>query len=403
MKKLAVLVSAFLLFSQVGFTSQQGLISVDFQGTSLNTVLNVLSMRTGRKFVTAADLINKRIVLSLKDVTADEALNALLDTYNLYYVRQGDTDIFVIRSKDDVSPITVSRIIFCNYARAGDLEKVLAARLSRAGSITSDERTNSLIITDLADSIDRIEGLIRTLDIPTQQVLLEARIVDVNLSSDLALGTNITSLYRDSWPTPAGTSNARYFHNFGTPPVPSGRMDFRIFESGWNIDGYIFAGLEQRDAKVLNNPRLLVVNNEEATIEIVEEIPYLESSTQSASTGDITGTTAFKDVGTKLRVRPQVNRDGSIILTVSPEQSFLTGFTQDNQPIINASRATTTLMLKNGETVAIGGLIRETATTTENKVPLLGDIPIIGYLFKTVTRNKVRRELTIFITARIVN
>jgi type IV pilus assembly protein PilQ len=399
MKKLAVLLCACFLFSQVGYTDveSRGLISVDFQNTSLFTVLNVLSMKTGRKFITSSDMINKKIVLSLKDVTADEALNALLDTYHLYYVRQGDTDIYVIRSKDDTSPITVSRVVFCNYAKAPTLEKVLAARLSQGGTIASDERTNSLIITDLADSIDKVEGLIRTLDIPTQQIFLESRIVDVNLSSDFTWQSNITDISKLG-------SNTFYEQFLGAPKaIGVGRLTTAIYDSDWSFEGNFTIGLEDKDSKVLNNPKLLVVNNQEATIEVIEEIPYLESSTMSASTGDVTGTTSFKDVGVKLRVKPQVNRDGSIILEVSPEQSFLVGYSVSNQPIVNTSRSSTTLMLKNGETVAIGGLIREFNTNTETKIPLIGDIPLIGYLFKNVTTSKTRRELTIFITAKIVN
>ncbi|MCL2389421.1 MAG: hypothetical protein FWC85_03450 [Elusimicrobia bacterium] len=402
MKKLAGLVCLLLLFgSQAAYSNiePRGLISVDFQGTTLHTALNVLSMKTGKKLIPGGDIINKRIVLTLRDVTIEEALHALLDAYNLYYVRQGDTNIFVIRDRDDANPITVSRITFVNYARASELERVLAARLTRAGSIASDERTNALIITDLADSIDAVEGLIRTLDIPTQQVLLEARIVDVNLSRDFNVGTWVENLTR------TGSNNVSSYTQWLSMPqiVGSGRLATSIVDGDWSLDAFFDIGLQTSNAKVLNNPRLLVLNNREAVIEIIEEVPFLESSTVSASTGDITGTTSFKEVGIKLRVRPQINRDGSIMLEVEPEQSFRTGETLNGVPVINTSRASTTLMLRSGETVAIGGLIREFNTTTINQIPLLGDIPLLGYLFKTRSTNSARHELTIFITARIVN
>ena len=131
----------------------------------------------------------------------------------------------------------------------------------------------------------------------------------------------------------------------------------------------------------------------------------MESSTTSTSTGDISGTTSFKQVGIKLKVRPQINRDGSIILKIAPEQSYRTGESMgpDNIPVIKTSKSETTLMLKSGETAAIGGLIREDEDETINKIPLLGDIPILGYLFKSKSKNKARYELTIFITAKIIN
>ena len=171
----------------------------------------------------------------------------------------------------------------------------------------------------------------------------------------------------------------------------------------WSINANFAIGAENREAKVLSNPKLLVLNNQEASIDIIEEIPYMQSQTTSASTGDTTGTTSFKEAGIKLKVKPQINRDGSVILVVSPEQSYRTGEAIDQTPIINTTRSSTTLMLRSGETAAIGGLIRETESSTENKIPLLGDIPILGYLFKKVQKNKNRTELTIFITAKIVN
>lgn len=163
MKKIlvALLVVALLVEPTFVFAAKNdglystNLISIDFQGTTLYTVLNVLSMKTGMKLISDTNLYQKKIMLSLKNVTAEEALNALLDTYDLYYVKQGDANIYVIKSKSDGSHITVSRVVFCNYAKAADLEKILSTRLSKGGKIVSDTRTNSLIITDLADSLDQ--------------------------------------------------------------------------------------------------------------------------------------------------------------------------------------------------------------------------------------------------------
>ena len=408
-KKLLSLSVAFVLLCQ-GFAycvddnlASTNLISIDFQNTSLYTVLNVLSMKTGMKLITDTTLYNRKIMLSLQDVTPQEALNALLDTYNLYYVKQGDANIYVIKSKEDGSHITVSRIIFCNYAKAADLEKVLAIRLSQGGKIISDERTNSLIITDLADSLDKMESLVRALDVPTQQVLLEAKIVDINLSSGFSIG-NYFGATRNS-----GNPGINYYPYAGSAvdgfrlTNSFSRIGISLLEGDWSFSDVFEAGIIDTNAKILSNPKLLVLNNKEATIDIVDEIPYLESSTTSTSTGEISGTTSFKEVGIKLKVKPQINRDGSIILEVSPEQSYKKGEAMDGTPVVKTSKSTTTLMLKSGETAAIGGLIREDESETINKVPLLGDIPILGYLFKNHSKDKIRYELTIFITAKIVN
>lgn len=428
MKKILVSCLVFALLFNSGFVysavkkekdglHSTNLISIDFQGTTLYTVLNVLSMKTGMKLISDTTLYQKKIMLSLKDVTAEEALNALLDTYDLYYVKQGDANIYVIKSKADGSHITVSRVVFCNYAKAEDLAKVLQTRLSKGGKIISDTRTNSLIITDLADSLDKMEGLIRSLDVPTQQVLLEAKIVDINLTKGSAIGTKWNPTYRDGLvnPTvnPTLMNNKNFVYNTPVGTLAGGlglsksfgTIGVSILEGDWSINAMLEAGIEEKDAKVLSNPKLLVLNNQEATIDIVEEIPYMESKTTSASTGDVSGTMAFKQAGIKMKVKPQINRDGSIVLTISPEQSYRTGevIGEEKTPVINTSKSTTTLMLRSGETAAIGGLIRESEDKTVNKVPLLGDIPILGYLFKSETKNKSRYELTIFITAKIVN
>lgn len=421
MKKFLVALLAVALMFDSGFVfaakdegglHSTNLISVDFQGTTLYTVLNVLSMKTGMRLISDTNLYQKKIMLSLKDVTAEEALNALLDTYDLYYVKQGEANIYVIKSKSDGNHITVSRVIFCNYAKASSLEKILATRLSKGGKIVSDERTNSLIITDLADSLDKMEGLIRSLDVPTQQVLLEAKIVEINLTNNFDIGTVWDGVFRDGLVNPAGISTGLNpkMNNFiyKTPSsLPSSNMFGAIGVSvlegdDWSINGQIQAGIRDRNAKILSNPKLLVLNNQEASIDIVKEIPYIESQSVS-SEGTITGTTSFKQAGIKLKVKPQINRDGSIVLVVAPEQSYQDGTGVDGTPIINTTKSTTTLMLRSGEAASIGGLIREDETETVTKVPLLGDIPLLGYLFKSVQKTKGRTELTIFITAKIVN
>ncbi|MBR3628431.1 MAG: hypothetical protein IKN42_06265 [Elusimicrobia bacterium] len=418
MKKLLVafLVVSLMFDSGFVFAAKEesglhstNLISIDFQGTTLYTVLNVLSMKTGMRLISDTNLYQKKIMLSLKDVTAEEALNALLDTYDLYYVKQGDANIYVIKSKADGSHITVSRVVFCNYAKAADLEKILATRLSKGGKIVSDARTNSLIITDLADSLDKMEGLIRSLDVPTQQVLLEAKIVEINLSNNFSLGTSWDGIFRDGLVNPAPAvgayTNKNFLYKTASPlglTNSFGAIGVSILEGDWSINGHIEAGIQDRNAKILSNPKLLVLNNQEASIDIVKEIPYVESQSVS-SEGTITGTTSFKQAGIKLKVKPQINRDGSIVLSVSPEQSYQDGTGVDGTPIINTTKSTTTLMLRSGEAASIGGLIREDETETVNKVPLLGDIPLLGYLFKSVQKNKGRTELTIFITAKIVN
>ena len=391
-----------------GLNGADDTISLNFEDVALGTVLTIMSRKTGRKFITDNQLAQKKIFIDISNVTADEALTALLNMYNLYYVRQGETNIYVIKSKTEGELTTVSKIFYCNYATAQELSGVIAPKLSKGGNISADVRTNSLIVTDMADNIDQIGTLITVLDTPTPQVLLEARIVDVKLDSFLKIGVDIYNLYKtgEYYQNPLNAAAAQIPEKNFTSSLSHGLGSGGKFTGGvisrdYNIEGLIEALRSETDAKVLSNPKLLVLNNREANIDIVDEIPYQER-TQSTE-GQEMVSTSFKQVGVKMQVKPQINRDQSIILTVSPEQSFRTGESISNTPIINTSRTHTTFMLRNGETAVIGGLIRETDSKTELKVPLLGDIPILGYLFTKYDRTKARSELTIFITANIVD
>ena len=398
------------------------LISIDFPDTPLSTVISVLSLKTGYKFITDGELAKKKIVLSLKDVSAEEALTALLDTYNLYYVRQGETNIYVIKSKNDTVVSTVSKVFFLNYPTAKDLEPTLRMKLSKNGTISSDEKSNSIIVTDMSNNIDEIDQLIRTLDIPPLQVLLEAKIISVKIDNSLQFGVD-TNIYRTDQfytsPLDLARATASGGSILGTSIQPQvgytqalspglvsggtgGGLRVSLLQGDMNVQSYIEAIKTDTNAKVLTNPRLVVINNKEANVEIIEEIPYNSQTTTGLSTGVQSTTIAFKEVGIKLRVRPQINRDGTILLDVTPEQSSLVGYTSQQEPIVDTSKTNTTFILENGETAVISGLVKEDDTKTEFKIPLLGDIPILGNLFKKYSDEKIRTELTVLITAKIL-
>jgi type IV pilus assembly protein PilQ len=423
MKKIAYLVIACLaagiFLGAPRVLCQDDVISLNFENVSLGTVLNILSRKTGKKFITDAGLARKKIVFNLKRVTPDEALNALLDTYNLYYIRQTDTDIYVIKDKTSKMITAVSKIIYCNYATASKLVGVLGSNLSQGGKISADERTNSLIITDMADNIEKIEGLLKKLDTPTPQVLLEARILDVKIDKSLKTGVNIANFFKtdEYWTDPLAQERANriedeeiegddihpnynYRQPFSHSAGGEGTFKIAIIKEGYNIEALIEAVKTDRHAKILNTPKILVLNNEEATIDIIDQIPY-EERTQTEEGGQLVST-AFKDVGVRIKVKPQINKNGTVILSVSPEQSFQTGQAIGNIPIINTSKLDTTFMLRDGETAVIGGLIRVTDSDTEDKIPILGDIPILGYLFKKTDKQEKRSELTIFVTAHVM-
>lgn len=416
MKKLLILIiTVLMLVSPGGYAVEVAVapvkktISIDFQDSSLTVVLDVLSVKTGRKLITDGELGKKRITLSLRDVSADEALAALLDTYNLYYVRQPNTSIYVIKNKADttVIPTLVSKIVYVNYATATDIAGVVRSNLSKNGVLAVDVRTNSLVMTDVADSIDKIESTVKALDTPTLQVVLEMKIVDSIVGNDFGWGLNLNKLYRvgNYWTDPLGIVPAttlvpQVSYAQAYKPTSGNALSFSILGNGYDVEGMLAAQQTTNDSKVLSSPRLLVVNNKDAAIDIIEQFSYVAQT--AVVGGALLNTYSFKETGIRLHALPQINRDGSIVLTVSPEQSFKSGTDPSGQPLISSTKASTVFMLQNGETAVIGGLVRESDVVTVTKVPLLGDIPLLGYLFKSYAKTKSRKELTIFITAKIV-
>ncbi|MFA5858055.1 MAG: secretin N-terminal domain-containing protein [Elusimicrobiota bacterium] len=423
MKKALAVLLGIMMCLPMSYAAEEKITLGFNSSVMLGTVLDVLSAKGNRKFITDAQLSRKEVIINLKNVTIDEALDALLDIYDLYYVKQPSTDIYIIKSKAEGTVTTVSQTFFLNYASAKDLVAVLTPKLTRGGTMSADERTNCLIVNDMSDNIDKIGALLKMVDIPTMQVLLEAKIVDVKTDTAMKWGIDISNLYRmgtfvqnpleferrkilsglgqnyDLLPA-AITPDGTYQQTFTPGLSASAKFKFNIIQDGYNVDALIEAMKMNGGANVLSNPKLLVLNNEEATIHIVDEVPY-EEKTQTED-GKTMVSTQFKEIGIKLRVKPQINRDGTIVLNVTPEQSFRTGESLGNVPIINTSKVATTFMLKNRETAVIGGLIRVTESKTQYKVPLLGDIPYIGYLFQKYSKETGRTELTIFITANIV-
>jgi type II secretory pathway component GspD/PulD (secretin) len=217
----------------------------------------------------------------------------------------------------------------------------------------------------------------------------------VKLTEELKMGVDWTKL---------GTANN--FFSQGLSAVgssnPFGKLSFSSTPGNWNMQGLIDFVETNSDVRILANPKVLVLNNHTAIIDSVEEIPYKELSETSA--GGSIGTVSFKDAGIKLEVTPQITDDGYIIMHVKPEQSIQIGtFTIENSetPVIVKRRADTTLRVRDGQTIIIGGLRKSEPSTVESKIPLLGDLPLIGSLFSNRKTNSVESELGVFITPHI--
>ncbi|MCH8121184.1 MAG: type II secretion system protein GspD [Planctomycetes bacterium] len=297
-------------------------------------------------------------------------------------------------SPEPQDPI-VTEVFNLNFANAKDTEKTIAALLSSNGRTGVDDRLNSLIVTDTKSNLELIRQILSKLDVKAPQVMIDVLIVNVKLTDEFKMGIDWAKLGRTR-NFFSQTMNATASEN------PFGKITFLTTEGDWTFQGLIDFVETNQNVKIMANPKVLVLNNHTATINAVEEIPYKELSETSA--GGSIGTVSFKEAGIKLEVTPQITDDGYIIMHIKPEQSARTGtFTVEGNdtPIIETRKTETTLRVRDGQTIIIGGLRRSEPSVVESKVPILGDIPLIGGLFRKIDHDEMVSELGIFITPHI--
>jgi type IV pilus assembly protein PilQ len=268
------------------------------------------------------------------------------------------------------------------------------------GSLLADAPTNSLIVTDVPPNFQVISDLVAELDVRPDQVYIEVLMVDAVLSDDAEFGVEwVANAIREH----GNLTDAAFetsLGDVGTQALDAGVMTLGILSKDIDITATIAAEVTNRDATILADPRLLVVNNETAKIEIVSEVPFQEI-TQSTQ-GPPVASTEFKDIGVTLDVTPRITHERTIILRIRPEESSISGFTEDGIPIEDSRRADTNVLLDDGQTVVVGGLRNITRSQTVTRVPWFGDIPFIGRLFRHTVDANSNTEFLVFLTVHIV-
>ena len=378
--------------------SDTELLSLDFEDTEITDVIRVLAEISGMNMVIAPD-IETRVTLQLKDITWQQALDVILMTYNLTYKKEGNLirvmTLDQMKIEEEKIPL-VTKIVLLNFARADEIVPSLEKITSPRGSIQTNARTNSLIITDLPEAVEQIEDIANKLDTRTPQVMIEALIVDVKLSGDENLGINWDLKSPDDFP------ERTFSQTLSLAGSTSAAISFgKTILRDYDLHGLINMWKEDQRVDVLANPKVMTLDKLQATIELIEEIPYTSES--SSTEGGSVTSTQFKESGIKLYVTPHITtKDNWISMNIQVEQSYRTGYTTDNQPIIDSRKAETNLMVKDSETIVIGGLRKKEDTTTIDKVPVLGDIPVLGNLFRRSTKTRTNIDLLIFVTPKII-
>ncbi|MFC1782154.1 secretin N-terminal domain-containing protein [Planctomycetota bacterium] len=368
---------------------QKQLLSISVDNMEIRTVLQFLAEH-GKLNIVMAQEVQGIVSLNLKDVTWQTVLETVVQVGGCAVRRKDDT-LIIFKAE----MLSDKRVYLLNFANAREIEPIIQQLVSATGKVGADNRLNSIIVSDNVANLELIGQTIQKLDVLAKQVMIDVLIVNVKLTDELKLGVDWTQL---------GTSE--FFFNqalsatWGTNP--SGALNVSTTPGNWNIEGLMDFVEKHDNVSILANPKILVLNNNEATIDSVEEIPYQEKT--SANLGGDYVSTSFKDAGIKLKVTPQVTSDGHIIIHAVPEQSAQTGtFTVEGGeiPVIETRKADTTLQVKDGQTIVIAGLRQKQPSKRVSKVPILGDIPLLGLLFQKTETIEIESELAVFITPHI--
>ncbi len=269
------------------------------------------------------------------------------------------------------------------------------------GQVTAvpDLNTNSIIVVASPEDADLIRNILSQLDKIPEQVMIETVIAEATLSAEDKLGVEWKFIQSSPFKTPGSTGTAA--SDFGLQSANPALQGFRYTLAGASLNAFLNALKTDSKFQVLSTPRIFTSNNSPAEINISQSVPYVLSSREDAN-GNLTFNYAFQDVGIVLQVTPRITANGYVTMDVTQTANDLQGFTTFNAPIVNQRQANTTVSVKDGETIILGGIIRSTVSTTTNKIPLLGDLPILGTLFRSTDKTKQKTELMVFLTPHIV-
>jgi type IV pilus assembly protein PilQ len=425
-------------------------LSLNFQNVEVRAVLQVIADFTGLNIITS-DTVGGNLTLRLKDVPWDQALDIILQAKGLSKRKNGNvvliapTDELAAKEKlaleaqaavSDLEPVRTESFAL-SYAKADDLKKLLTDKdnkvLSKRGSATTDERTNTLFVQDTGGRLEEARRLVQQLDVPVRQVLIEARIViaddkwgrqlGVRFGTQSAFNNNnynfgVSGTGVDTISPLANNAVSRGANSLAFGGVPAGAQPEQLnvnlpvagaagslalsilnLGSG-NLVNIELSALEADNrGKVVSSPRVITADKRRAVISQGTEIPYTTAAASGATT------VSFRPAVLELAVTPRITPDDRIIMDLEVKKDSLgqlINSTAGPVPTIDTKRVTTQVLVDNGDTIVLGGIFEQTTRTTVDKVPFLGDLPIVGNMFKRTIRQDDKTELLIFVTPKIV-
>jgi len=392
-------------------------VTLEFADAEVRKIFQLLSEVSNKNFV-LGDEVAGTISLKLVNVPWDQALDIILDTKGLDKREEGN--IVLIRGKgkfksllDEEAEIRKATLksepletamFDVNYADLATITGQFAALKTDRGMITQDARTNKVIVKDVKTAINDMRALLKSLDVPERQVMIEARIVEATTSFTRSLGVNWGIHYRDGTASIAGintfdtsfgglASNVAPSTGVGGQPGAAAGISFGTLGSNIKLDMRLNAAVSAGLVRIVSTPRVATLNHKSAKITQGQQIPYTSSTSDKVET-------KFVEAALALEVTPHINPNGTIVLKIDAKND--SPGSGGSPPPINKKQATTEMMLRDGETTVIGGIYVERDTNSDEGVPFLKDVPFLGGLFKSDSVEKTRTELLIFITPRIL-
>jgi type IV pilus assembly protein PilQ len=404
----------------------QKIVCIDVNEVPIGTVIRQLAEQVDVDLIMSPK-VTGNVTVSLSRVSLEEALRCILDVHEAGII-VGENVIRVLPRNEmpQIAERLVTQTFEITYADVAQVVKALEKFKSPQGSVSSIEGTSHIIVTDTESKVRDIANLLATIDKVTPQVLVEVRIYDITSKDNLDLGVDWyagrrTNTDESGFPinddivvqhggedtylkssTDPSLSAAFSAGTNKTEDSTSAYLRFGLLNKYVDAEAMIRAEKENIDAKLLANPRILVIDNEEATFDIVTEYPYVERTITAGST---TETVKFKNVGVKLVVTPHVAGDDMLRLNISPEFGVVVSRVQvasSNVPVVDTRKVNTTALIKDGQAVVLGGLRKKETSKQINKVPVLGDVPILGRLFRFEGESTANTELVVFITPHII-
>ncbi len=381
--------------------------NLSFQAAEIRSVIRFLA-DYGNVNVVVAPKVQGQVTINLRNVTWQQALKIIGNTYDLATVFESDGYIRVLPSDDyrkeqtdieqhnnqqmTLAKLDIKIVHLANTA-ASEIAASVKSLMTDRGKVDADERTNALILQEVPENMVRVTDFIKELDRPARQIKISAQMLEIYNTDDLELGVDWT--VSGSSTTNSGRTIDQTLTQDGNRVTDQFiKYDLGAMMNGWNVDAVVSSIVSQSKGKVIAHPEITTIENKIATIQMGQKVPIK----QFDQSGNVV--IQFQDVGTILKVTPHITATNQILMHLIPERSSIEP--DPSGIIINTSNAETNVVVNNGQTAVIGGLTSQIETEAESGIPILKDIPLIGALFRYTETHYEDRDLVIFVTPTIV-